>query len=30
MKGSLEQMLMSLEYVKDARVELAIPKQNNF
>ena len=30
MKGSLEQMLMSLEYIKEARVELAIPKQNNF
>ena len=30
MKGSLEQMLMSLDYVKEARVELAIPKQNNF
>lgn len=29
-KGSLEQMLMTLEYVKSARVELAIPKNNNF
>ena len=30
MKGSLEQMLMTLDYVKKARVELAIPKSNNF
>lgn len=30
MKGALEQMLMTLEYVKDARVELAIPKDNIF
>lgn len=29
-KGSLEQMLMTLEFVKSARVELAIPKKNNF
>lgn len=29
-KGSLEKMLMTLEYVKSARVELAIPKRNNF
>jgi len=29
-KGSLEQMLMTLDYVKSARVELAIPKRNNF
>lgn len=29
-KGSLEQMLMSLEYVKKAQVELAIPQRNNF
>ncbi len=29
-KGSLEQMLMTLDYVKKARVELAIPKSNNF
>lgn len=30
MKGSLEKMLMSLEYVKSAQVELAIPQRNNF
>lgn len=29
-KGSLEKMLMTLEYVKNAKVELAIPKSNNF
>ncbi len=29
-KGSLEQMLMTLEYVKKADVELAIPKRGNF
>ncbi|HBS05443.1 MAG TPA: flagellar M-ring protein FliF [Leptospiraceae bacterium] len=29
-KGSLEQMLMSMEFVKKAKVELAIPKSNNF
>jgi flagellar M-ring protein FliF len=29
-KGSLEQMLMSLDYVKKAQVELAIPQRNNF
>ncbi len=29
-KGSLEQMLMTLDYVKSARVELAIPQRNNF
>ncbi len=30
MKGSLEQMLMTLSYVKSANVQLAIPRQNNF
>lgn len=30
MKGSLEQMLMTLAYVKRANVQLAIPKTNNF
>jgi flagellar M-ring protein FliF len=29
-KGSLEQMLMTLDFVKSARVELAIPQRNNF
>ena len=29
-KGSLEQMLMTLDFVKKARVELAIPVKNNF
>ena len=29
-KGSLEKMLMTLDFVKNARVELAIPKKNNF
>jgi len=29
-KGSLEQMLMTLDYVKKAKIELAVPKQNNF
>lgn len=29
-KGSLEQMLMTLDYVKKAKVELAIPKSTNF
>lgn len=29
-KGSLEQMLMTLDFVKTARVELAIPQRNNF
>lgn len=29
-KGSLEQMLMSLDYVKKAQVELSIPQRNNF
>lgn len=30
MKGSLEKMLMTLEFVKSANVQLAIPRQNNF
>lgn len=30
MKGALEQMLMTLDYVKRAKVELAIPKSNVF
>ncbi|MBE7438609.1 MAG: flagellar M-ring protein FliF [Spirochaetales bacterium] len=30
MKGSLEQMLMTLDFIKSARVELAIPQSNNF
>ena len=30
MKGALEQMLMTLAFVKRARVELAIPERNNF
>ncbi len=29
-KGSLEKMLMTLAFVKKAKVELAIPRQNNF
>lgn len=29
-KGSLERMLNTLEYVKNAKVELAIPRENNF
>ncbi len=29
-KGSLESMLMTLDYVKAARVELAVPKKTNF
>ena len=29
-KGSLEKMLMTLDFVKQARVELAIPQKNNF
>ncbi len=29
-KGSLEQMLGTLDFVKSARVELAVPKTNNF
>lgn len=29
-KGSLEQMLMTLDFVKSATVELAIPERNNF
>ena len=29
-KGSLEKMLMTLSFIKRARVELAIPRQNNF
>ncbi len=29
-KGSLEQMLMTLDFVKSAKVELAIPQRNNF
>ncbi|GIX42199.1 MAG: flagellar M-ring protein [Leptospiraceae bacterium] len=29
-KGSLEQMLMTLDFVKTAKVELAIPQRNNF
>ena len=29
-KGSLEKMLMTLDFIKKARVELAIPKQNYF
>lgn len=29
-KGSLEQMLMTLDFIKSARVELAIPQRNNF
>lgn len=30
MKGSLEKMLMTLQYVKRANVQLAVPRQNNF
>ncbi|MCB1174227.1 MAG: flagellar M-ring protein FliF [Leptospiraceae bacterium] len=30
MKGSLEKMLMTLEFVKKAQVELSFPRQNNF
>ena len=29
-KGSLEQMLMTLDFIKRAKVDLAIPTQNNF
>lgn len=29
-KGSLEQMLMTLDFIKSAKVELAIPQRNNF
>ncbi len=29
-KGSLEKMLGTLDFIKSAKVELAIPKQNNF
>ncbi len=29
-KGSLEKMLMTLDFIKLAKVELAVPKQNNF
>ncbi len=28
--GSIEQMLMTLEYIKKAEVRLAVPRQNNF
>ena len=29
-KGSLEKMLMTLDFIKKAKVDIAIPKQNNF
>ena len=29
-KGSLEKMLMTLDFVKQAKVELAVPQKNNF